>query len=144
MEAITPESFEFINGWEPDDVTVLDYTTTASIGNTSAITRKLLRDCGWAERTTVADGNTVKAKYFGIITLGAISKPVDDGGVTQNATIYCSQLDPGISTSFDTSAIVNSGTNSYLNFSSGVMPDLYTGNRVVYQQPTSESQGIGS
>lgn len=62
MVAITPESFEFVDGWEPAD----------------DATRKLLRQCGWSE---VAAGGAVKRRYFGAITLGnidATSKTVGD------------------------------------------------------------------
>jgi len=139
MEAITPESFEFINGWEPDDETVLDYTTTEGIGNTSAITRKLLRDCGWAERTTAADGNFIKRKYFGIITLGAISKPTNEAGDTPvNATIYCSQLNPSTNFVFNGSDILADRIAV-----TAPMVDMYTGSRVVYQEPTSTPVNTG-
>jgi hypothetical protein len=139
MEAITPESFEFINGWEPDDDTNLNWFPNAGIATGPAITRKLLRDCGWAERTTIADGNVTKRRYFGIITLGAISKPTNDTGDTVNATVYCSQLDPGITTSFDVADIASNRAV----FNTATMPDLWTGNRVVYQEPTGTPLGIG-
>jgi len=61
MEAITPESFEFINDWRPAD----------------DATRKLLRQCGWAER----DAGTIVREYMGFISLGnidATSKTVGD------------------------------------------------------------------
>lgn len=51
MEAITPEQFEFINGWAPADAT----------------TRKALRTCGWVEKD--ASGNTI-AMFAGIVSLG--------------------------------------------------------------------------
>ncbi len=54
MEAITPESFEFINGW------VLANDTT----------RKALRTCGWAERGS--SGGAIIRKYMGVVTLGTI------------------------------------------------------------------------
>jgi hypothetical protein len=54
MEAITPESFEFINGW------VLANDTT----------RKALRTCGWAERDTA--GELITRKYMGVVSLGDI------------------------------------------------------------------------
>lgn len=54
MEAITPESFEFINGW------VL----------ANDVTRKALRTCGWAERNT--SGTTIIRKYMGVISLGTL------------------------------------------------------------------------
>ena len=68
MEAITPEQFEFLDGWAPADVT----------------TRNLLRNAGWAERNS--SGNIV-AMYAGIIslgTLGGADQPYfeNDGTVT--------------------------------------------------------------
>ena len=54
MEAITPESFEFINGW-----TLANDTT-----------RKALRTCGWAERGV--SGGTITRKYMGVLSLGEI------------------------------------------------------------------------
>ena len=139
MEAITPESFEFINGWEPDDTTELDYFATQGITTTAAITRKLIKDCGWAERTTVADGNKIKRKYFGIITLGEISLPTnEDGDVPVNATIYCSQLNPSTRFTFDGSDIASNRVAV-----TAPMVDMYTGSRVVYQEPTSTPVGIG-
>ncbi len=54
MEAITPESFEFINGW------VLANDTT----------RKSLRTCGWAERG--AAGTAITRQYMGVVSLGDI------------------------------------------------------------------------
>ena len=139
MEAITPESFEFINGWEPDDTTELDYFTTQGISTAPAITRKLIKDCGWAERTTVADGNKIKRKYFGIITLGEISLPTNEAGDTPvNATIYCSQLNPATRFEFNGSDVVDNKISV-----TDAMIDMYTGSRVVYQEPTSTPVGIG-
>ena len=54
MEAITPEQFEFINGWEPVDDT----------------TRKLIRTAGWAERD--AGAAVVKREYIGVVSLGTL------------------------------------------------------------------------
>ena len=139
MEAITPESFEFINGWEPDDTTELDYFTTQGISTTAAITRKLIKDCGWAERTTVADGNKIKRKYFGIITLGEIALPTNEAGDTPvNATIYCSQLNPATRFEFNGSDVASNRISV-----TAPMVDMYTGSRVVYQEPTSTPVGIG-
>lgn len=53
MEAITPEQFEFVNDWEPNNDT----------------TRKLVRTGGWAE---VASNGDRKREYVGVITLGNI------------------------------------------------------------------------
>lgn len=53
MESITPEQFEFINGW-----TLANNTT-----------RKALRTCGWAEKNSA--GATI-AMWAGIISLGSL------------------------------------------------------------------------
>ena len=53
MEAITPEQFEFINGWAPADAT----------------TRKALRTCGWVERNT---GGAILKMFAGIVSLGSL------------------------------------------------------------------------
>lgn len=73
MEAITPEQFEFINGWEPHN----------------DATRKLIRTAGWAERD--AGASVVKREYIGVVslgTLGATDVPyyeLIDGGVSAGA-----------------------------------------------------------
>lgn len=58
MEAITPEQFEFINGW-----TLANDTT-----------RKALRTCGWAERSSTLSGGIypISRKYMGIVSLGTL------------------------------------------------------------------------
>lgn len=53
MEAITPEQFEFINGWKPKDDT----------------TRALIRTAGWAEKSSAG---AVLRKYMGVVSLGSI------------------------------------------------------------------------
>ena len=53
MEAITPEQFEFKDGWAPKDDT----------------TRNLIRSAGWAEKNT---SGTVLRKYMGVVSLGSI------------------------------------------------------------------------
>jgi hypothetical protein len=53
MEAITPEQFEFKDGWAPKDDT----------------TRNLIRSAGWAEKDAAG---VVKRKYMGIISIGSI------------------------------------------------------------------------
>lgn len=55
MEAITPEQFDFINGW--------------TLAND--ITRKSLRSCGWSEKN---DQGTTLRKYMGVISLGTIGE----------------------------------------------------------------------
>jgi hypothetical protein len=51
MEAITPEQFEFQNGWKPKDDT----------------TRALIRNAGWAEKNGA--GTTLRS-YIGVVSLG--------------------------------------------------------------------------
>ena len=53
MEAITPEQFEFINGWKPLNDT----------------TRNLIRTAGWAEKSAAG---AVLRKYMGVVSLGSI------------------------------------------------------------------------
>ncbi len=71
MEAITPEQFEWLDGWSPADAT----------------TRNLIRNAGWAERNAI--GNII-AMYAGIIslgTLGVTDQPYyDNNGTVSNFT----------------------------------------------------------
>ena len=53
MEAITPESFEFINGWAPKD----------------AATRKLIRTAGWSEKSALG---VLLSSYMGVVSLGTL------------------------------------------------------------------------
>ena len=53
MEAITPEQFEFINGWAPLNDT----------------TRKLIRTAGWTEKASNGD---ILRRYAGIVSLGTL------------------------------------------------------------------------
>ena len=53
MEAITPEQFEFINGWKPAD----------------DATRKLIRTAGWTEKDAAG---AVLRRYMGVVSLGSL------------------------------------------------------------------------
>lgn len=53
MEAITPEQFEFKDGWKPKDDT----------------TRNLIRTAGWAEKSAAG---AVLRKYMGVVSLGSL------------------------------------------------------------------------
>lgn len=55
LEAITPEKFDWINGWLPADAT----------------TRGLIRSAGWQE-TDPAGGGEVTAQYMSVISLGSL------------------------------------------------------------------------
>lgn len=136
MEAITPESFEFINGWLPDDNTL-----DASNGDTPFITRKLIKDAGWAER---APSGNIGQKWFGSISLGA--NALGPSGFT---TVYYNPVNPGIQTSITadgTDAVVDT-VNNTIRFDGVVgngntyssAPYFYTGDAVVYQNDGTEA-----
>ena len=136
MEAITPESFEFINNWTPDEETLDSRSSTAFI------TRKLIRDAGWAEKN--AAGN-IKRKYFGIITLGGLSVSGLNTSAqfpTGIATVYCSQFDPGITTSVDLGT-TNADTTLNRIIFPGSAVDMYTGNRIIVQHDAADV-GLGA
>lgn len=71
MEAITPEQFEFLDGWAPADAT----------------TRDLIRNAGWAERNA---SGAIIGMYAGIISLGTLGgsdQPYyDNDGTVTNMT----------------------------------------------------------
>lgn len=77
--AITPEQFEFINGWTPADATTIN----------------LIRNAGFAVKNT---NGTSAEEYAGIITLGSIG--------SSDQCYYVQQLD-GSSTNFTYSGPVN-------------------------------------
>lgn len=91
MEAITPEQFEFINGW------VLANDTT----------RKALRTCGWAERGSA--GTSITRKYMGVVSLGTL------GGSDQ--PYY--QWNTGSKTNFQFAGVINEGIQIYGDASNG-------------------------
>ena len=64
MIAITPEQFEFVEGWTPVD----EAESTITTGDASD-TRKLLRTAGWSE---VDASNLITNQFFGAVTLGTI------------------------------------------------------------------------
>jgi hypothetical protein len=79
MESITPEQFEFINGWSLADAT----------------TRKAIRTAGWVERNLA--GNIIKM-FAGIISLGSMG---------ENDQPYYQQVNGGVSTNFQFTGPVN-------------------------------------
>jgi len=80
MEAITAESFEFLDGWAPADAT----------------TRNLLRTAGWSERNS--SGNVI-AMYAGIISLGTLGgsdQPYYDNDGTVTDFTYTGPINEAI------------------------------------------------
>jgi len=64
MNAITEEKFEVINGW--------DFLPVTGAGNDGGLTRRLLRNGGWALKS----GSTSLEEYACIVTLGSLD-PAD-------------------------------------------------------------------
>ena len=79
MVAITPEQFEFVDGWAPADAT----------------TSNLFRDGGYAIKNT---NGTTAEEYVGVITLGEI------GAADQ---VYFQQVDGGTATNVILTGVVN-------------------------------------
>ena len=85
MISITPEQFEFVEGWAPKDDS----------------SRNLLRNCGWRE---IDDGGTKQREYMGIITLGSIGA---------GNTAYYEFASVGTKVPFAFSGIVNQAIKTY-------------------------------
>ena len=103
MEAITPEQFEFINGWLPKD----------------DVTRKLIRSAGWAEKDS---GGTVLRQYAGVVSLGSLGvtdQPYFRFG-TDTATnfTYTGPINEAVQ-------IYGDATNGNINFTDGDNFDVY-------------------
>lgn len=85
MTAITPEQFEFQDGWKPADIG----------------TSNLFRDAGYAIKNT---NGTSAEEYFGVITLGSL------GGTDQ---VYYQQVLNGTSTNVVLTGVVNQCVKVY-------------------------------
>lgn len=89
--SVTPESFEWVNGWLPADDT----------------TRNLFRDAGWRE---ISDASVLQREYLGTVTLGNID-------VTDTA--YYAFTSDTTTTDFDFQGPVNQGVQTYGDASNG-------------------------
>lgn len=103
MEAITPEQFEFINGWLPKD----------------DVTRKLIRSAGWAEKNAAG---AVLRQYSGIVSLGSLGltdQPYYRFG-TNNATnfTYPGPINEAVQ-------IFGDASNGNFNYTDGDNLDVY-------------------
>lgn len=91
MVSITPEQFEFVEGWVP----------------TNDTTRNLLRSCGWRE-ITAAD--VVEREYMGIVSLGNIDP--------SSQPYYAFSSDTA-ATDFDFTGVVNQGIQTFGDATNG-------------------------
>lgn len=65
--AITPEQFEFVEGWQPADATVATATDIR--------TRKLIRTGGWSE---INGSDIMTSQYAGVVSLGSFEDSTND------------------------------------------------------------------
>ena len=91
MVSITPEQFEFVEGWKPSNDT----------------TRNLMRSCGWRE---INASDVVNREYMGIISLGNIDS---------SDTAYYAFSSDTAKTDFDFTGTVNQGIQTFGDSSNG-------------------------
>jgi hypothetical protein len=103
MEAITPEQFEFINGWLP----------------ANDATRKLLRTAGWTERNA---GGAVLRRYMGVVSLGSLGATDQPyyrfGSATATNFTYQGPVNEAVQ-------IYGDATNGNFDYTDGDNFDLY-------------------
>jgi hypothetical protein len=97
--SITPEQFEFIEGWEPRD-------------NASPViqSKKLIRTAGWSEVSTT---DIVTKQYTGVVTLGSFEDSVNDTAYYQLGS------DPDVitaATDFTFAGPVNEAVKTYEDY----------------------------
>ena len=90
-QMITPEQFEWVNGWEPANDT----------------TRNLLRNCGWRE---INASDVLEREYMGIISLGNIDA---------TSTAYYAFSSDSAKTDFDFTGPVNQAIQTFGDASNG-------------------------
>jgi hypothetical protein len=80
FDAITPEQFEFTNGWRFYDNAIA--ANTAEISSGDRLTRDLVRTGGWSEFN---ENNTAELiqQYTGVITLGTFEDETEDRAYVQ-------------------------------------------------------------
>lgn len=128
MVAITPEQFEFVDGWEPLDDAA----------------RKLIRTGGWRE---IAVGGAVKREYLGVVSLGnidATSKTVGDkayyafsSDTAGTEFTYAGPVDEAVQTFGDVS-------NGNFDKRTDVLTLFIRQQGKLYGQQTSEQIGVTS
>jgi hypothetical protein len=90
MIAITPEQFEFISDWEPENNK----------------TRLRMKTCGWRE---INELDVLKKEFFGVVTLGAFAEVTDQAYYQQGTDTS----DTAAATNFDRPDAVNEPVLSY-------------------------------
>ena len=123
MVSITPEQFEFIEGWKPANDT----------------TRNLLRSAGWRE---INASDVVNREYMGVISLGNIDS---------SNTAYFAFSSDTAKTDFDFAGTVNQGiqtfgdaTNGNFGKRSDTLPLYIRSQGNTYASATSTSIGLTS
>jgi len=99
MVSITPEQFEFIEGWEPRDVT-----------SPAIQSKKLIRTAGWSE---VSTADILTKQYTGIVTLGTFE---DDAADTAYYQLGSDPDDTAAATDFTFPGPVNEAIKTYEDF----------------------------
>jgi len=107
MIAITPEQFEFVDGWAPSDIG----------------TSNLFRDGGYAIKNS--DGSSAE-EYIGVITLGTL------GGTDQ---VYYQQVLDGYATNVSLTGAVNQCVKVYGNISSNTISFSHSNDTIYSSVP---------
>jgi hypothetical protein len=123
MIAITPEQFEFIDDWNPED------NATHSIRS-----RKLIRTGGWSEVSEV--GTVLLRQYGGVITLGAFEDETTDTAYFQQGS---DPTDTGAAVDFDFAGPVNEAVLVYQEIAG---PDAVTGFGVTINDPVASTDRL--
>jgi len=97
--SITPEQFEFIEGWEPRDVT-----------SPAIQSKKLIRTAGWSEVSTT---DVVTKQYTGVVTLGSFE---DEAADTAYYQLGSDPDDTAAATDFTFAGPVNEAVKTYEDF----------------------------
>lgn len=127
MVAITPEQFEFIDGWQPTDV------LTGTIGAEASNTRKLIRTGGWKEYDV---NDNVLQEWTGVVTLGTFEDSATDqayyqfgtdptdttaatnftynGPVNEPIKVFAETLGPSASLNFNSTSQLTRGSGSWI------------------------------
>lgn len=121
MIAITPEQFEFIDDWNPQDDT-----------GESIQTRKLIRSGGWSEVSET--GTNLLQQYAGVISLGTFEDTLD----TAYSFFGTDETDTGAAVDFTFSDAVNEAVQVYNELTG---PDGGTGFAITTSNTITRNDG---